>query len=62
MYEVNGVKYDENNQKINTEQNWNMQEQPQMGVPRNKRMQENIAEEVYMKLDEHMQKALSFHK
>lgn len=62
MYEVNGVKYDENNQKINTEQNWNMQEQPQMGVTRNKRMQENIAEEVYMKLDEHMQKALSFHE
>lgn len=29
---------------------------------RNKRMQENIAEEVYMKLDEHMQKALSFHE
>nr|DAW39075.1 MAG TPA: hypothetical protein [Caudoviricetes sp.] len=38
MYEVNGVKYDENNQKINTEQNWNMQEQPQMGTTRNKRM------------------------
>lgn len=55
MYEVNGVKYDENNQKISTEQNWNMQEQPQMGTTRNKRMQENIAEEVYMKLDEHMQ-------
>lgn len=40
MYEVNGVKYDENNQKINTEQNWNMQEQPQMGTTRNKRMQD----------------------
>jgi hypothetical protein len=26
-----------------------------MGTPRNKRMQENIAEEVYVKLDEHMQ-------
>lgn len=25
-------------------------------------MQENIAEEVYIKLDEHMQKALSFHE
>lgn len=33
-----------------------------MGTPRNKRMQENIAEEVYIKLDEHMQKALSFHE
>lgn len=62
MYEVNGVKYDENNQKITTEQNWNMQEQPHMGTTRNKRMQENIAEEVYMKLDEHMQKALNFHE
>lgn len=37
MYEVNGIKYDENNQKINTEQNWNMQEQSQMGITRNKR-------------------------
>lgn len=33
-----------------------------MGTQRNKRMQENIAEEVYVKLDEHMQKALSFHE
>lgn len=65
MYEVNGVKYDENiNQnKANTEQGWNTQEQqPYMGTQRNKRMQENIAEEVYVKLDEHMQKALSFHE
>ena len=65
MYEVNGVKYDENinTNKTNTEQGWNTQEQqPYMGTPRNKRMQENIAEEVYIKLDEHMQKALSFHE
>ena len=33
-----------------------------MGTQRNKRMQENIAEEVYVKLDEHMRKALSFHE
>lgn len=52
MYEVNGVKYDENNQKINTEQNWNMQEQPQMGTTRNKRMQENIAEEANKRFKE----------
>lgn len=36
-------------------QEWNTQEQqPYMGTQRNKRMQENIAEEVYVKLDEHM--------
>lgn len=43
MYEVNGVKYDENvnTNKANTEQGWNTQEQqPYMGTQRNKRMQD----------------------
>lgn len=43
------------------EQSWDMNDMKQ-NKTYDKREKENIAEEIYMKLDEHMQKALSFHE
>ena len=62
MYEVNGVKYEEHvpNDKSQQETEWKTQNRD-YGY-RNRRTQANTAEEIYMQLDEHMQKALCFHE
>lgn len=68
MYEVNGVQYDEGmntqrNQQVNSEK-WNKERNKtyrNYGA-RNKNEQIEMAEQIYVTLDEHMQKALSFHE